>query len=64
MRRGYFYENMSLEPPSWKKNEVCKKILFWGHKLAMFSNNVNILNLTVLIDIHTKNYKTTHVTLN
>ena len=36
---------------------ISNDILFWGHKLALFSNNMNILNLTVLINIHSKNYK-------
>ena len=36
---------------------ISNDILFWGHKLALFSNNMNILNLTVVINIHSKNYK-------
>ena len=36
---------------------MCSDILFWAHKLALFSNNMNILNLALLIDIHSKNCK-------
>ena len=31
--------------------------MFWGHRLALFSNNMKILTFSVLINIHTKNYE-------
>ena len=36
---------------------ISNDILFLGHKLALFSKNMNIFTLTVLINIHSKNCK-------
>ena len=36
---------------------ISNVIMFWGHRLALFSNNMKILTFSVLINIHTKNYE-------
>ena len=36
---------------------ISSDVLFSGHKLPLFSKNMNIFNLTLLINIHSKNYK-------